>query len=182
MAWLDSDPDEGDGKATQADIRSLRSEARSRDTPPDDGGGGSSTGSSTSITIPNASRKVVGLMALAVIFSVIGQELKAKEGGAKPVGGLSGPAKTILGGTIATALLSFLAEAGSTGQQLGVGLASVACVTAVFVNGAPVWKGISNLFGGTPTTPLTASTASTTAAGRPASTGQSVSTTPLSNY
>jgi hypothetical protein len=168
MAWLDAD--EGDGKATQADIAGLKRRAKQTDTSPDSTmppAQAASTSTGTSVSIPNANRKVVGLMAFAVIFSVIGQELKAKQGGAKPgsTTGLSGPAKTILGGTIATALLSFLAEAGSTGEQLGVGLAAVTAVTAMLVTGAPVWDGIRNIFGASPTTPLTAPSGSTTGTG-----------------
>lgn len=113
----------------------------------------SSSGSSTSRQIPNATRKVVGLMAVAVIFSLVGNELKNAEGDSsvpqKAVGTLSTGAKIIIGGTVATAILSFATEAGPAGQQFGVGIATIAVVTSLFVSGAPVWRAISNVVGST---------------------------------
>jgi hypothetical protein len=116
------------------------------------------------MTPGSPSRRIVSLMAFAVIFSVIGDEI----GNAKlnqnqtstAVTDLSSPAKIILGGTIATALLSFLAEAGDIGATWATGLAGTACLTSVLIKGAPVWDGISNILkssnsSGTPTTPTT---------------------------
>lgn len=119
------------------------------------GGGGAapSSTSSTTRSVPNASRKVVGLMAFAVLFSVIGEEIKAvKATNSKTAPGtFTGPAKIILGGTIATAILSFAAETGSTGQQFAVGLAAVTAGTAMLIEGGPVWSLLNKFFGSTPT-------------------------------
>jgi hypothetical protein len=123
---------------------------------------------STFTTVPAATRKVVGLMAFAVIFSVVGLELKRNQQGQSAPSqgaGLSGPAKIILGGTIATALLSFLAEAGAAGEQIGVGLAGITAVTAMLVTGGPVWTGIGNLFGGAQGATPTGQTGATAVAG-----------------
>lgn len=122
----------------------------------DQGRSDASSSGSTSRQIPNATRKVVGLMAVAVIFSLVGNELKNAEGGAsapqKAAGTLSTGAKIIIGGTVATAILSFATEAGAAGQQFGVGIATVAVVTSLFVSGAPVWRAISNIVGSTKST------------------------------
>jgi hypothetical protein len=179
-----------DTEATKADYQQAKREARDRDTATADaynagrddssssGGGG---GIRTSIPIPAASRKVVGLMAGAVIFTVLSEEIKMHQKGATTgpptAGHLSSPAKTILGGTIATALLSFMTEAGPTGQQLGVGLAAVTAVTAVLVNGGPVFTVLRNLFGAQVTTGSTSSTGTTNATVGQAATGPTAPTT-----
>lgn len=102
-------------------------------------------------------RKIMGLMAFAVIFSLIGDEIDKAEGpdqtNAQAEGFFSSGAKIILGGMIATGILMFVAEFGSGGAQLSQGLAGTAAVAAMFVKGGPVWKGISNLMGGTASTP-----------------------------
>lgn len=118
--------------------------------------------------LTNASRRIVTLMGFAVIFSVIGAEIKAVGKANQPptastsgaAGVLSAPAKVILGGTIAAALLSFLAEAGGSAEDYAVGLAAVAAGTAMLVNGGPVWTALNNTFGSTPTgsTPTSATT------------------------
>lgn len=165
--WLDYDPaDYNPPGGVKDDTSGARSDARHGEAMFRRGyeaGQGSSSGDRTTRTIPAASRKVVGLMALAVIFTVAGEEIKTLSGQKPPTTGLSSPAKTILGGTIATALLSFASEAGPTGQQFAVGIATIAVVTSLFVNGGPVWRALGNLFGAKPTTPL----GSTTPAGQP---------------
>jgi hypothetical protein len=117
------------------------------------------------LSLPTAnSRTIVGLMGVAVVFSVISAEINPKKG----TSAFSEPFVIIAGGTIAAALLSLIAEAGDTGRRFGVGLASLACVTAVLVNGKPVWTTVENLVGGkntgstgstTPTTPTQPSAA-----------------------
>lgn len=97
----------------------------------------------------NTTRRIVGLMAFAVVFSVIGAEIK-KTAAPAPTGPaplISGPAKIILGGTVAAALLSLLAESTEAAQDWAVGLAGVATVTAVLINGAPVWSALNRIFG-----------------------------------
>jgi hypothetical protein len=128
--------------------------------------------------LTNASRRIVTLMGFAVIFSVIGAEIKAAnpaKNSPQPSGSssassfLSAPAKIILGGTIAAALLSFLAEAGQAGEEYAVGLAAVAAGTAMLVNGAPVWQALNTVFNSKPTgsTGTTGTTSPTPTASSP---------------
>lgn len=162
--FLDYDPG-----TTKADQAAYKREAKANDAMLADiyeqgrQDASSSSSGSTSRQIPNATRKVVGLMAVAVIFSLVGNEIKNAEQGASPgqkaAGTLSTGAKIIIGGTIATAILSFATEAGPAGQQFGVGIATVAVVTSLFVSGAPVWHAISNIVGNTKTTGTTGTTA-----------------------
>ena len=101
------------------------------------------------LPITNASRKIVGLMSFSVIFTVVGISIRRNSDASYEP--RFSDARVILGGTIGAALLSFLAETGPAGQQLGVGLAGITCATAVLVNGGPVWAGINGLFGSKPT-------------------------------
>lgn len=99
------------------------------------------------ITLPgDATPKIVGYMSAAVIFTVVSYEID-------PAGRKFSPAKSILGGTIATALLSLLAETGEIGATLGTGLAATAMASAMLIGGAPVWKWISKQFDGSTSTP-----------------------------
>lgn len=101
------------------------------------------------ITLPgDATPKIVGYMSAAVIFTVVSYEID-------PAGRKFSPAKSILGGTIATALLSLLAETGEIGATLGTGLAATAMASAMLIGGAPVWKWISKQFDGSSATSAT---------------------------
>lgn len=106
-----------------------------------------------SITAPP---KIVGAMAVAMVFGVIGGERKALAGGSTNVAStIESPVKVILGGTIATAILVGISEMGEPGAQLGTGLAVVVLVVSLLVNGAPVWSLISDVVSSKPTTPTT---------------------------
>jgi hypothetical protein len=110
----------------------------------DTGGGGESSGgaASRSLSAPTGNaRTVVGLMGMAVVFSVIGAEINAANGTKSAAGAaFSEPFIIIGGGTIAAVLLTLLSDAGESAQQFAVGLAGLACITALLVNGAPVWR------------------------------------------
>lgn len=121
----------------------------------------------TTTTQPtNNARTVAGLMAIAVAFSLLGNEIKVANGASKDKlsSGLSKGATIIVGGFIAGGLLIGVSGAGEAGRKFSVGLATVVAVTSLLVYGKPVWDGISNVVGGTPTTPTgaTAATANTT--------------------
>lgn len=94
-------------------------------------------------------RTVVGFMAVAMIFSIVSAEIGADSSNnkSKAESALSEPFLIIAGGTTAAAILSLIADTGNIGRQFGIGLAALAMVTAVLVNGKPVWKAIENLQG-----------------------------------
>jgi hypothetical protein len=156
----------------------------------DSGGGGDSGGAaSRSISTPTGnSRTVAGLMGMAIIFSVIGAEINPKAADAGKA--FSEPFVIIGGGTIAAVILSLLADTGNTGRQFAVGLAGLACVTAVLVNGGPVWKAIDSFLGakapgststtkptsGAVTNPPTAASGNTGSTAKTGSTGQNKTT------
>jgi hypothetical protein len=121
------------------------------------GSGDSDSGGSRTISAPTGNaRSVVGLMGVAMIFSVIGAEVKAlnpKTGGSKVGQAFSEPFVIIGGGTIATTFLVLIAGAGETGRNFAVGLSALAAIAAVLVNGGPVWTAIDNFLQAKPTTP-----------------------------
>jgi hypothetical protein len=95
-------------------------------------------------------RKIVGLMFLAAIFALIGEEIKSakqpkQSAGAVSSTELSGGARVLLGSVVATVILSGIAQAGEVGSQIGTGLAGLACVTSVLVEGGPVWTALNNV-------------------------------------
>lgn len=143
-----------------------------------DGGGLSGVASSATARVRATApgRKVFGFMAAAVLFSIIGAEIRNVQATASttalhnpPSGGKGGstpgllydPPLIFLAGTAATAMLVLLTETGSTGETLGVGLAGLSMVTAVLVNGGPVWRALSNAVGSKPTTPIHPTTGTT---------------------
>ena len=98
------------------------------------------------------SRLIVGLMGFTVLFSTIGAEIRVAKTPATGIGGVAtGPAKILLGGVVATALLTLLSHAGDPGREFAIGLALVSMATATLVYGAPVWDSANNLFGSQPT-------------------------------
>jgi hypothetical protein len=130
-------------------------------------------------------------MAAAVLFSIIGAEIRAVQNTSSPGdsttalhnpstpnGSGSGPALLyeppviFLAGTVATAMLVLLTETGSTGETLGVGLAGLSMATAVLVNGGPVWRALSNAVGSKPTSPTSSTTATTPSPNTAAATAQ----------
>jgi hypothetical protein len=112
--------------------------------------------SSRSVTMPTGNaRTIVGLLAVAMVFSIISAEIGADNSTSKSKAqsAFSEPFLIIAGGTIAAAILSLIADTGETGRQFGIGLAGLATVTAVLVNGGPVWTALQKLLGSTATTP-----------------------------
>lgn len=118
----------------------------------------------TTTTQPtNNARTVAGLMATAVLFSLIGNEIQVAKGASndKLSSGLSKAATIIVGGFIAGGLLIGVSGAGEAGRRFSVGLATVVAVTSLLVYGKPVWDGINTIVSGTPTKPTGATGATT---------------------
>jgi hypothetical protein len=113
---------------------------------------------SISLSTPKAGNKTIfGFMAFAVIFSVVGAEIKRVE--KAQASALTEPVTIFLGGTVAAAILTLLSDTGDTGREVAVGIAGLALVTAALVNGKPVWDALNHLLGSTPTTPSGQTTA-----------------------
>lgn len=141
------------------------------------------------VTLTQPGRIIFGLMTATMIFALIGGEVEAGSAvvpgpGQVGFGAATGkvnqatgtavgsrtvsPFKIIFGGTVATSLLILISHAGEAGEEFGVGLATVAFVTAALVYGAPVWAAANAQFGskptaGTPASSPTAPTATTAA-------------------
>jgi hypothetical protein len=100
--------------------------------------------------------KIVAFMGAAVAFSILSYEISEANGTKAPP---FSPAKALIGATFAAALLSLLADSGTIGETLGVGLAGTAASGAILVNGAPVWSWITTYIDAS--TPVTQDTANT---------------------
>ena len=104
-------------------------------------------------------REVFGYMGVAVVFALIGNEIRqAKHGkGTTSPGTLSESGVIIFGGFTAAAALTLISHAGDGGRQFAVGLAAVTMVSSVLVYGGDVWKALGAATGqakrSTPTTP-----------------------------
>jgi hypothetical protein len=92
----------------------------------------------------DASRTIVPLMAFAVAVSLLGHTLEPAKSKADPQ---VGDAQILLGGTIATVILTLLAEAGPVGERFGKGLAVVTLVAAIGLYGTPVLSGLDRVTG-----------------------------------
>lgn len=117
-------------------------------------------GTVSKLTSDQGSRTVFGLMAFAVLFSLIGNEIKVAQGQSKDQlsSGVTVAGRIIIGGFFATSILVLLSHAGDEGRQVATGLAAVTTLTATLVYGGPVWDSANKLFGSTPTTPLSTTT------------------------
>ena len=106
----------------------------------------------------SGSRLIFGLMAAAVGFSLIGNEVKvaqSNQGTAGQVGaGVTVAGRIIIGGFFATAILVLVSHAGDPGEKIGTGIATIAVLGSALVYGKPVWDAANNLFGSKPTNPL----------------------------
>lgn len=89
-------------------------------------------------------RSIVGFMGAAVVFALVGDVIKKKNGQSVPAGSY---VKIILGGTLGAGLLSLLAEAGGSGAEFAKGLAVITLLASILVNGADVFKGVDTLTG-----------------------------------
>lgn len=98
-------------------------------------------------------RTIVPLMVFAVAITLIGHTL---EPGKSKLDPKVGDAQILLGGTIATVLLTLIAQGGDVGVKFGKGLALVALVSSVALYGTPVVTGLNRVTGQTkPSTPTT---------------------------
>lgn len=96
-------------------------------------------------------RTVVGLMVVAVLFSLVGKT--AQGGGAAKVALTDG--QIIMGGGVATAILTLISHGGELGREIAVGMALVVLTSSALVYGGPVWKAISSLTGQSGALPAT---------------------------
>jgi hypothetical protein len=118
----------------------------------------SSPSSTVTKTSPSeGARTVVGLMTLAVVFSLVGNTIHKVQKGTVPISDFN----ILLGGGVATTLLVFLTHAGDAGRQGATGLALVVAASSVLVYGGPVWAALSAQLGTHPTTPTPTTGAST---------------------
>lgn len=83
-------------------------------------------------------RRIAAFMFFAVVFALIGHQVRAKTV-ANPVGDV----RIILGGTIGTVLLALLSELGDQASAFAVGLSEVTLLSSVLINGAEVFPAIS---------------------------------------
>ena len=98
---------------------------------------------------------IVGFMAGAGVFALVGETVKRKNGQGKP----GEDVRIILGTAIGAILLSLLAEAGSGAASFAKGIAGIALVASVVINGLPVFTGINKVTGGLPAPATTTTTA-----------------------
>ncbi len=80
-------------------------------------------------------QSVVTFMGMTVIVSIIGAEVGVARGTLAGGNFISKPVEIIIGGTVATIVLSLIAKAGEPGQQFAVGLALVTFISALLVYG-----------------------------------------------
>lgn len=107
-----------------------------------------------------ASSRILGLMALTAVFGVIGAEIRGqtkKTTGADKLGYILGsPFLVIFGAAAATVILVSIADfGGDVGETLGVGLAGVALLGTMLIEGGPVFTAINKLFTKSSTTTTT---------------------------
>jgi hypothetical protein len=107
----------------------------------------------------SAARTIVPLMVFATGIALVGHTLEPSKSKASPQ---VGDAQILLGGTIATVILTLLAQGGDVGQKFGKGLALVALLSSVGLYGGSLATGIDKVTGqvtpqgakaATPTTP-----------------------------
>jgi hypothetical protein len=115
----------------------------------------------TRTVIDAPGRLIFGLMVFTMAFSLVGGEIQGGSGGTQSVK----PVTIIIGGTVATSLLTLISHAGEVGEHFATGLATIAFTTSALVYGKPVWDKLNQEFGSKPTgsTPLTESSTQTAA-------------------
>jgi hypothetical protein len=97
-------------------------------------------------------RTIVPLMVFAVGITLVGHTLAPTK--STKLSPQVGDAQILLGGTIATVILTLLASSGDVGSRFGKGVALVALVSSVAAYGKDVVGGIDKATGQTtPTTP-----------------------------
>jgi len=108
------------------------------------------------------SRLILAFMFFAGIEAIIAQEKKAAAKGQIYV---ATPARIILGGTVATVMLTLLAHAGEGGKKFAIGLAGVTFASSTLINGSAVFGSVNTLLGYKPTKASTPSSPSTPTTG-----------------
>ena len=111
-------------------------------------------------------REVFGFMSVAVVFAIIGNEIKVAKSPAKAATGavpsvLTDSGAIIFGGFTAAAALTLLSHAGEGGRQFAVGLAAVTMLSSMLVYGGPVWEALATATGRSKPTRGTTPTAPT---------------------
>ena len=110
------------------------------------------------------SRLILAFMFFSGIEAIIALE---KKGLAKGQVAVTGPARIILGGTIATVMLQLLAHGGEGAKKFAIGLAGVTFASSTLINGPAVFGSVNTLLGykpskaSPPSTPSTPSTPTT---------------------
>lgn len=89
-------------------------------------------------------RTIVPLMVFATSIALIGHTLEPTKSKAHPQ---VGDAQIILGGTIATVILTLLAQGGDVGSKFARGIALVALLSSIGLYGTPVLAGLNHLTG-----------------------------------
>jgi len=131
-------------------------------------------------TSTSGARTVFGFVGVAVLFALIGNEIKTKQQTTAGPGVLTESGTIIFGGFTAAAVLTLISHAGEGGNRLAVGLAAVTMVSSVLVYGGPVWKAINGSFGQTkPTNPTSPLGAGSSITPRTGSTAGTVGSQPL---
>lgn len=102
--------------------------------------------------------KILGMMALVGVLGVVGAEVRNTKTKTKPADkigiALSSPFLVLAGVTLSSVILVSLASfAGEPGETLGVGLAGVALVGALLIEGQPIAGAVTGLFKKTATSP-----------------------------
>ena len=125
------------------------------------------SGTATGLTYkPGAdSRLILAFMFFSGIEAIISLEKKALAKGQVAV---TGSARIILGGTIATVMLQLLAHGGEGAKKFAIGLAGVTFASSTLINGPAVFGSVNTLLGYKPTKaspPSTPSTPSTPTTG-----------------
>lgn len=89
-------------------------------------------------------KQILAFMAFAVAFTLVGKSASASSTSPAATAKLTDP-QIMLGGAIATVLLTLISEAGDTGAQLARGLAAITLIGSVLLNGKPVFAAISKV-------------------------------------
>lgn len=92
----------------------------------------------------DSARTIVPLMAFAVTVSLLGHTLEPQRSKADPH---VGDAQILLGGTVATVLLTLLGTGGDVGARFAKGVALVALLGSVALYGTPVVRGLNRITG-----------------------------------
>lgn len=88
----------------------------------------------------NKTHTIVGLMAFAAVFALIGNVKNGDKAGTD--------VKIFLGAGLGAVLLSLVAEAGDEAATFAVGLAGITLLASVLKNGMPVFAALTKVTGG----------------------------------